>query len=505
MPEATANIGTPETVPLIKLNHYAKNPRRGDVQAIKGSIVANGIFRPVIVNKGTYTEKPNEILAGNHTVKAIRELAEENPDDTRWQQVEVWMVDVDAERAARIVLADNRTADLGSYDSEELLSLLNMMDGDLDGTGYDADDLAELTQLADGGEDLAGDDNEDYSLDEVAEAAAITLAERFLVPPVTVIDTRRGEWRERKRAWLKLGVAAQEGRDGQLIYASPTDNFINWYEIKNKALAENNELTNKEILEKYEDKLKPYNEGGGTSVFDPVLCEILYLWFSNPGDRTLDPWAGGSVRGIVGAMLHRHYQGHELRAEQCVENRKQADRIKERGHLPHGVDKPVWIDGDSAKTMQDNQAESFDFIIGCPPYYDLEQYSDDEADISNLSTEDFNAAMAVTLQEVDRCLRPNRFAAFVVGSARDKRGDLRDMKACMMNAMPDGWHLANDAVLVNNVGTGAIRAKKMFEGGRSLARVHQDILVFVKGDRKTAAKRLDAIKVAELDSMDNEN
>lgn len=143
----TANIGEHQTVPLLSLNHYSKNPRRGDVQAIKGSIVANGIFRPVIVNKGTYTDKPNEILAGNHTVKAIRELAEENPDDQRWQQVEVWMVDVDAERAARIVLADNRTADLGSYDNENLLSLLEMVDEDLDGTGYDYEDLEDLSAL----------------------------------------------------------------------------------------------------------------------------------------------------------------------------------------------------------------------------------------------------------------------------------------------------------------------------------------------------------------------
>lgn len=164
-PKNTANIGEHQTVPLLSLNHYSKNPRRGDVQAIKGSIVANGIFRPVIVNKGTYTDKPNEILAGNHTVKAIRELAEENPDDRRWQQVEVWMVDVDAERAARIVLADNRTADLGSYDNEELLDLLDMMDGDLDGTGYDADDLEKLAG-GDSGDILPepGDsDSEEYN------------------------------------------------------------------------------------------------------------------------------------------------------------------------------------------------------------------------------------------------------------------------------------------------------------------------------------------------------
>lgn len=165
----TANIGEHQTVPLLSLNHYSKNPRRGDVQAIKGSIVANGIFRPVIVNKGTYTDKPNEILAGNHTVKAIRELAEENPDDPRWQQVEVWMVDVDAERAARIVLADNRTADLGSYDNEELLGLLETVDHDLDGTGYDEtylNTLQETVRSASEDEAFSTDDSRDYSNDE---------------------------------------------------------------------------------------------------------------------------------------------------------------------------------------------------------------------------------------------------------------------------------------------------------------------------------------------------
>lgn len=175
----TANIGEHQTVPLLDLNHYSKNPRRGDVQAIKGSIVANGIFRPVIVNKGTYTDKPNEILAGNHTVKAIRELAEENPDDLRWQQVEVWMVDVDSERAARIVLADNRTADLGSYDNEELLGLLDMMDGDLDGTGYDADDMQILQDITDGPDSL--DDLESEFGEPEDEDFWFTI--RFKVPP----------------------------------------------------------------------------------------------------------------------------------------------------------------------------------------------------------------------------------------------------------------------------------------------------------------------------------
>lgn len=176
----TANIGTPERVPLTDLNLYHKNPRVGDTQAIKGSIVANGIFRPVVVNRGTYTGKPNEILAGNHTVKAIRELAEEHPDDVRWQHVDVWMVDVDSERAARIVLADNRTADLGSYDDTTLLDLLDSVDHDLEGTGYIDDDLDMLRDMADGAPSL--DDLEDEYGEPEDDDFWVTL--RFKVPPV---------------------------------------------------------------------------------------------------------------------------------------------------------------------------------------------------------------------------------------------------------------------------------------------------------------------------------
>ncbi|MDK8898132.1 ParB N-terminal domain-containing protein [Corynebacterium sp. MSK004] len=485
----TANIGKPERVPLTELNLHHKNPRRGDVDAIMGSMVANGVYNPLTVNRGTYTGRPNEVLAGNHRLKAMRRLAEEHPDDPRWQTVDVWVVDVDEERATKILLSDNRTSDLGSYDEEELLGLLDTVDYDLDGTGYDYDDLEELSTV---GESPGSDDT------RRSEEAAATLAERFLVPPLTVIDTRRGDWRERKKAWLDLGIASNEGRDHNLIYNDPVNVFINWYEVKNKACAKNPDITTNEIVEKYADELKPYSTGSGTSVFDPVLCELLYTWFSNPGDRTLDPWAGGSVRGIVGSILGRSYQGHELRPEQCEENRKQQNLIAGIVPLAAGTTPPVWIEGDSAVAMQENQPERFDFVLGCPPYYDLETYSGDEADMSNLSTEDFNDAMTATLKEVDRCLKPDRFAAFVVGSARDRRGDLRDMKSCMVNAAPAGWHLANDAVLLNAVGAAATRAGRIFTGGRSLGRVHQDIMIFVKGDRKTAAKRLRDIEVADV-------
>ncbi|MGC7304331.1 hypothetical protein RA993_23145, partial [Mycobacteroides abscessus subsp. abscessus] len=73
-------------------------------------------------------------------------------------------------------------------------------------------------------------------------------------------------------------------------------------------------------------------------------------------------------------------------------------------------------------------------MIGCPPYYDLEQYSKDPADLSAMSTDEFDAAFIETIAEVARVLRPDSFAALVVGSARDKRGDLRDMRSLVCRA-----------------------------------------------------------------------
>ena len=149
----TNNIGEHATVPLADLNLYHKNPRRGDVQAIKGSIIANGVYRAPIVNKGTHTGRPYEVAAGNHQITAMRELAEET-GDTQWENVDVWLIDVDDERLAKIILADNRTADLGSYDNEELLGLIETVNHDLGGTGYDEDDLQILRDLASGPDSL---------------------------------------------------------------------------------------------------------------------------------------------------------------------------------------------------------------------------------------------------------------------------------------------------------------------------------------------------------------
>lgn len=127
-------VGT-DIVPLESLTPYAKNARIGDVKAIAESLAVNGQYKPLVVNK-----RSNEILAGNHTWKAAQTLG--------WKKIAVVYVDVDDKAAARIVLADNRTSDLGSFDNDILGELLRSLP-DLEGTGYDEWDMQNLDSLFD--------------------------------------------------------------------------------------------------------------------------------------------------------------------------------------------------------------------------------------------------------------------------------------------------------------------------------------------------------------------
>lgn len=127
-------------VPVDSLTPYHKNPRQGDVGRIAESLRVNGQYRPLVVNVGTHTGRAEEVLAGNHTLAGAKLEGLE----------QVWAVhvDVDDEAAARIVAADNRTADLGTYDDRLLAELLGDLE-DLAGTGYDETDLDELLDKLD--------------------------------------------------------------------------------------------------------------------------------------------------------------------------------------------------------------------------------------------------------------------------------------------------------------------------------------------------------------------
>ena len=145
-----------------ELHTYHRNPRRGDVAAIAQSLVVNGQYRPIVVNAGTHTGRRNEVLAGNHTLIAAR--------DVGWATIQVVTVDVDDDQAARIVAADNRTADLGEYDEAMLVELLSDM-ADLSGTGFTDADLAAMLDNTGDGDDAGPVTDLVYPHETIADEA----------------------------------------------------------------------------------------------------------------------------------------------------------------------------------------------------------------------------------------------------------------------------------------------------------------------------------------------
>jgi hypothetical protein len=122
-----------QKIKIDSLVEYPGNARKGNVGILVESLKVNGQYRPIIVQKST-----NYVLAGNHLLKAANRL--------EWDEIDAVVIDVDDERALKIVLADNRTADLGEYDHDLLHSLLKELE-DFAGTGYSIQDIDELEKL----------------------------------------------------------------------------------------------------------------------------------------------------------------------------------------------------------------------------------------------------------------------------------------------------------------------------------------------------------------------
>jgi hypothetical protein len=298
----------------------------------------------------------------------------------------------------------------------------------------------------------------DAGLFDVAAPPPVSLADRFLVPPFSVLNRREGTWQDRKRRWLTMGIKSEIGRGEDLLYNTAGDDYMS----------------------------RKMAEMGGTSVFDPVLCELVYRWHTNPGDAVLDPFSGGSVRGVVASTLQRDYTGIDLREEQVAANWAQAD-LCDPDHVP------LWLAHDSAR-MDDGllaPTDMFDLVFSCPPYADLEVYSDDPADISNMDYDRFAAVHADIIRRACAHLRDNRFACWVISDVRDKAGSYRGLVADTIRAFEAaGLRLHNEAILLDPIGTAAARAGRPFVTNRKLARVHQVVLIFTKGNIRAAADRL---------------
>ncbi|CAB5220244.1 ParB/Sulfiredoxin [uncultured Caudovirales phage] len=494
---------------------YARNSRthsEEQVAQIAASIKEFGFTNPVLLDGDA------GIIAGHGRILAARKLGLKEVPTIALSHL------TDAQKRA-YVIADNKLALNAGWDLDMLkieIGDLHGMDFDLSLLGFSEGELADM--MVEGGEGEGG----------TGEGAANgSLSDRFLIPPFSVLNAREGWWQDRKREWLSMGIKSELGRGENGFDAAPGGSpMVAGYSKdgkrltgveniggkasngKRKAATFGQDLMrgehevgkpkataipgggtgkNSAYMFRTQDGYQAGDEaqatGSGTSIFDPVLAEVAYTWFCPTNGLILDPFAGGSVRGVVASKLGRQYVGHELRSEQVAANRVQGDEI-----CADPI--PVWIEGDSRKIDQTCADVDADLVFSCPPYADLEVYSDDPADLSNMPYKEFVAVYREIIAKACARLKQDRFACFVVGEVRDKKGNYIDFVGDTVQAFRDaGLSYYNEAILVTSVGSLPIRAGKQFSASRKLGKTHQNILVFVKGDGKKAAKACGEVEV----------
>jgi len=736
-----SSTGDPTTTKDYTLDprNARRHPER-NLTAVEASLRELGAGRSIVV------DREGVVIGGNAVYEQALKLGipVREVETSGDELVVVRRVDLatDDPRRKALALADNQIATLAEWNEVVLSELLA--------------EVEEIDFETMGFEPLASEHTSDVP-------ESVSLAERFGIPPFSVLNAREGWWQARKKSWLALGLQSERGRGNEgdgtkrgLTFSSSAQP-ISVYKAKNRHEAE---IGRKVSWEEFYAANPDAAAQSGTSIFDPVLCELAYRWFCPPGGTVLDPFAGGSVRGIVAAKLGRKYTGVDLSDEQIRANEEQAARIcranvqsasssrdtsdpdaltpvEERGgllvkrddlfsvygvrggkaraalhlcrgasggvvtagaqdspqvnivahiaaglgipcrcHVPaakelspeialakatgaelvehkpgyntvivarskadaealgwtlipfgmecsEGVDQtrkqaqnlpwgtferivivagsgmnlagvlwgmkdvgqnvpvvavrvgadptkrldkyapvdwrqtvdvvlpdekytetadmgwegmtldphyeakavrflqpgdlfwvvgcrasvggeirptaqvPRWIVGDSLQVKALAPGE-YDFLFTCPPYADLEVYSDDPRDISTMEYPDFLAAYRQIISESISMLKDDRFACVVVGEVRDKQGHYYDFVGDTVQAFRDaGLAYYNEAILVTQLGSLPIRVGHPFEASRKLGKTHQNVLVFIKGDAKRATKAIGPVEVGD--------
>jgi len=283
------------------------------------------------------------------------------------------------------------------------------------------------------------------------------LCDYFIVPPFSILNSSSKEWQQRKKLWV--------------------------HRINDKAQARKNKLRNYTEVGVEFMAIK----GDTTSVLDPVLCEVLLHWFTEETHHCFDPFAGDAVFGFCSAFKGRFFEGIELRQEQVEFNQKLIDELN-TGAKYHC--------DDALNILNYFEKESKDFMFTCPPYADLEVYSDLENDLSNMTYEQFFETIEKVFFDCYKVLKNERFAAVVIGEVRHKT------TGCYIGLVPKiidimeraGFLYYNDMILQTPVGNLMMRAGRYMNQNRKIGKQHQNVLIFYKGNPKNISKHFNKIK-----------
>lgn len=430
-PQYNKNYMKIENIEVKKLKLATYNPRRISDKELKKLVTS--IEEHGFIQP-VLINKNYTIIGGHQRVKAAKQL---NLDT-----VPCVIIDVSKDKEKEINLALNRIS--GDWEETALKDLLEELEkaGRLYATGFESRELERL-QFKQGNK------------------LNRKLIQDFIVPPFSIFDTKQGYWTNRKKEWLE-----QLGRDGE---------------------GRSTALLDRGGLEKLAGKNSESNLSS-TSNFDPVLAEVIYTWYADKGATIIDPFSGGITRGGVAAALGYKYIGTDLNGPQ-VESNKEAATAR-------GLTGAEWhIDDGFNLGKHTTAAGPAELLFTCPPYYDLEKYTDSPEDLSNKKTyKEFLKRYSDILARTYPLLKKNAWAIIVVGNVRDKEGNYHNLVGDTVTAMEAaGFKFYNEIILATAIATATLRARRTMESTKKVTKIHQNILFFSKGKEVKINKTLKEI------------
>lgn len=282
------------------------------------------------------------------------------------------------------------------------------------------------------------------------------LHEKYVVPPFSVFNTHQPYYRERMRMWRDMGMCGTNGRI-----------------TSNNGLSYDNRRMDKHSSRK--------TELNGTSTFSPVLTEVVYKWFTpHENSKIFDPFAGGITRGAIASVLGHRYIGYDINDKQVKSNIQEYEELVQKYDIQGTCE---W----ECRDTYNNYCGSnmFDLVFTCPPYFNLERYSDIQGDLSLI--DDYNYFLDKyehIIYQCYKCLKDDSFMVWVVSDVRNKStteyyGLVADTIKIAQNK---GFKFYNEIILYNDTGNLAIVSGDYLDRARKVGRQHQNVLVFYKGD-----------------------
>lgn len=450
--------------------NYRKHDKKNK-SLIKKSLEKFGAGRSIVV------DAEGEIIGGNGVYEQAQKLGLKTKivetDGSELVVVKRTDLKTDDEKRKALAVMDNSTSDTSEFDLELLT------------TDFTIDEL----------EDFGIELPEDEEDEEDEEKGNID--EDFIIFPCSILDQSNSKWQDRKKYWIKRidindNVNSREGllNLGNLMkYPKTYNRYLNFKKKNNEQLSFEKFVEQFNPPEFEEDKQNILAKG--VSVFDPVLSELSCKWFSPYlGGKIFDCFAGDCFKGLVFALCGYEFTGIELRQEQVDDN---INVCKKFSNL-----NLKYICDDGQNVDKYLQEESQDLLFSCPPYYNLEVYSNLPNDASNQKDYcDFLKILDNAYSKSIKILKDNRFAVIVVGNIRDKQGFYYNFINDIINIFnKNGMFLLNELILKEPVSNRRFSSRGLFKS-RKIVKIHQNILVFYKGNPKKIKEIFPEVMVKE--------